>query len=177
MKCDICHINKATIHIQEIIKNEEKSLHICTECAAKKSEENPVLQGINLAEMLYNLSEQLEDDSDEPDNAFSDKEKNSVNLVCDSCNWDTEKFRETGRLGCGKCYETFGEIVSAALKNMHKGVLHVGKHPGYHEDNRSGQIIVEIMKLQKELELHIQSEEYEKAAVLRDKINELKLNT
>ncbi len=59
MICEICNKNPATIHIQEIINGQKKVLHICADCASKKSTENPLLQGFNVAEMLYNLSGQF----------------------------------------------------------------------------------------------------------------------
>jgi protein arginine kinase activator len=57
---------------------------------------------------------------------------------------------------------------------MHRGALHVGKKPGGGSSNESGKLMMELMNMQRELEEHIQREEYEKAAVLRDKINDLK---
>lgn len=173
MICQLCNKNPATIHIQEIISGEKKVLHICADCAAKKTQDDPVLKGFNLAEMLYNLSGQIElPFSDEEDAPGTDDSQ--VVLVCSECGWDSTRFRKTGRLGCGNCYEIFNEILSNALKNMHRGSLHVGKKPGGGSSNESGKLMMELMNMQKELEEYIQREEYEKAAVLRDKINELK---
>lgn len=177
MKCELCKKNSATIHIQEIINGQKKSLHICPECAAKKTDENPVLQGINLAEMLYNLSDQISDKEDQVvENQQDDNDSKSATakLTCENCNWDTGKFRKTGRLGCEDCYGTFKEILSSALKNMHRGMLHMGKHPGIHENKEGEQVMLEIMTLQKKLDDHIGKEEYEKAAEIRDKISDLK---
>jgi protein arginine kinase activator len=173
MLCDICHKNPATIHIQEIINNEKKSLHICPECAAEKSQNDPLLKGFNLAEMLYNLSGQVE--LPDINVSESDIEESQIMLVCPECGWDTTKFRRTGRLGCCKCYEVFHNILTTALENMHRGKLHVGKKPGTTaKANESGRLMMELMKLQKELEELVLREEYEQAAVVRDKINELK---
>lgn len=175
MICSICKKNPATIHIQEIINGEKKSMHICAECAAQKSKNDPAFQGINLAEMLYNLSGQIE--LPDPNNTEEDKTEENrpqVTLTCSSCGWDTNKFRKTGRMGCANCYNTFMEILSPALKNMHKGTMHVGKRPGGGAGAETAALMMEIMGLQKELEELVQREEYEKAAVLRDKINELK---
>jgi len=176
MLCKICNKNPATIHIQEIINGEKKSLHICAECAAKKSQNDPVLQGFNLAEMLYNLSGQIDmaQDEEHKDEALSPDAQNL--LVCEDCGWDTAKFRKTGRLGCAKCYLVFRDILASALKNMHRGAMHVGKRPGGENNREAGKLMLEIMNLQKELDELVQREEYEKAAVVRDKINALKNN-
>ncbi|OGV35896.1 MAG: hypothetical protein A2020_07520 [Lentisphaerae bacterium GWF2_45_14] len=173
MHCELCKKNQATIHIQEIIEGKKKALHICTECAAKKSHDDSILKGFNLAEMLYNLTGQMEFPfvNDEAAQIPGDPQ---VLLSCHSCGWDSDKFRKTGRLGCSNCYSAFKELLDPALKNMHRGTLHVGKKPGGGASNESGRLMLELMNLQKELEELVQREEYEKAAVIRDKINKLK---
>ncbi len=172
MLCKICNKNPATIHIQEIVNGEKKTLHICADCAAKKSKEDPVLQGFNLAEMLYSLSGQLGSDAEKPE-PVKDREEPQQS-VCPKCGWDTGRFRKTGRLGCANCYDVFSEIVTPALSNMHRGVLHVGKVPGVEPSAASGRRAMEIMKLQRELEDCVRREDFEKAAEIRDRINELR---
>jgi len=173
MICELCKKNQATIHIQEIVEGKKKALHICTECAAKKSHDDTFLKGFNLAEMLYNLTGQMEFPfaNEEQAPAIGDSQ---MLLSCHICGWASDKFRKTGRLGCSNCYNAFKELLEPALKNMHKGSLHVGKKPGGGASNESGRIMLELMNLQKELEDLVQREEYEKAAIIRDKINELK---
>jgi len=173
MICELCKKNQATIHIQEIVEGKKKALHICTECAAKKSHDDTFLKGFNLAEMLYNLTGQMEFPFANEEQAPAGGDSQML-LSCHICGWDSDKFRKTGRLGCSNCYNAFKELLEPALKNMHKGSLHVGKKPGGGASNESGRIMLELMNLQKELEDLVQREEYEKAAIIRDKINELK---
>lgn len=173
MLCKICNKNPATIHIQEIVNGEKKTLHICAECAAKKSKEDPVLQGFNLAEMLYSLSGQIGAGGEAGD-AATTIEGDETNRACPKCGWDTGRFRKTGRLGCANCYEVFADILTPALSNMHRGVLHVGKVPGLDGSGGPGRRPMEIMKLQRELEDCVRREEFEKAAQLRDRIGALR---
>ncbi|MDD3119735.1 MAG: UvrB/UvrC motif-containing protein [Victivallales bacterium] len=171
MICEICNKNPATIHIQEIINGQKKVLHICAECAAKKSAENPLLQGFNVAEMLYNLSGQFGLGAFQP----APQEPSEIDLVCPGCGWHSEDLKRTGKLGCQECYKTFREVLDKALKNMHRGMLHVGKAPAAMGDaNSENRRMAELMRLQQELEELVGREEYEKAAVVRDKINRLK---
>lgn len=171
MICEICDKNPATIHIQEIVNGQKKVLHICAGCAAKKSTEDPLLQGFNVAEMLYNLSGQFGlPFNPEPPHAH----EHEVELQCPTCGWKSEDLRKNGKLGCEDCYGTFKTVLDSALKNMHRGTLHVGKSPGETPDKSCGHIMLEIMNLQKELDELVQREEYEKAAVIRDQINKLK---
>jgi protein arginine kinase activator len=180
MKCELCKKHSATIHIQEIVNGQKKSLHICTECAAEKAQDNPVLQGINLAEMLYNISGHLGNPESESDDegSVSEQEKGAATgIACPTCGWDTAKFRKTGRLGCTECYKVFHEILCDALKAMHRGTLHVGRRPEATDHGETGKIMLEILELQREIEEHVRREEYEKAAVLRDRIGELRQKT
>ena len=57
MLCEICKKNEATIHIQEIIGGQKKSMHLCSSCAAAKQQgEGLDLGPFNLAGLLYKLS-------------------------------------------------------------------------------------------------------------------------
>lgn len=173
MICDICHKNEATIHIQEIVENQKKTVNICQECATKKSSAENILDGLNLAKFFYNISSQ------NPQQKKSGKENELFNSLpsCGKCGWNGVKFSETGRLGCAECYNTFKKVLIPALKNMHKGSIHVGKKPGSSSvgaDKENGTMLLRIMELQKQLEECILREEFEKAAGLRDKINNLK---
>lgn len=175
--CDACKKNEATIHIQEIISGHKKTIHLCGECAAKKSGDNPAMEigGFNIAEMLYNLTEKLNIPGFQQ--ALQQgglPPAQGPKQVCAACGWTTEGLRNTGRLGCPECYNTFRDILAAALENMHRGKLHVGKRPGSDSSDESPRLMLELMNCQKELEELVQREEYEKAAQVRDRINELK---
>ena len=179
MLCDICKINEATIHVQEINQGKKKSLNICTHCASEHNISDKEIEGFNLAEILYNLSSQMlnnnpndSDDNESPGLEHPDLIEGVSHLKC-NCGWDTAKFRETGRLGCAECYNVFAPLLRDALKSMHKGTFHIGKYPGTHIDE-NGKVAMKIMSLQKELEECVKKEEYEKAAKLRDAINKLK---
>lgn len=180
MKCDICHNNDATIHIQEIMNGKKKNLNICAQCASEKNLAESNIDGFNLSEILYNLSSQMINESNSQDDEHLDSPladpsvlAQHPGVVCSKCGWNTAKFRETGRLGCAHCYSVFEPILRNAIRNMHKGNVHVGKHPGTVEGSNA-EMAMKLMSLQKELEQHVNREEYEEAAKLRDRINELK---
>lgn len=175
MLCDICKKNPATIHIQEIAGNEKKTLHLCQECAQKKAQEDSSFQAFNLAEVLYNISNQLNpQEVRKPDTEHS-------GIFCPTCGWDYASFRKTGRLGCPDCYNAFRDTLKSVLGAMHRGTTHTGKIPcEYHGPApEKGEINFaalrkELEKLQNGLNAAVASEEFERAAILRDKINELK---
>ncbi|MFA6293308.1 MAG: UvrB/UvrC motif-containing protein [Victivallales bacterium] len=176
MICEICNKNEATIHIQEIVNSQKKSLNICQECASKKNGASSLLNGLNLADILYNISTNIPAPEETPINSLDQRVAPAPIVTCGKCGWSTLKFSEKGRLGCAECYKVFKDILSLAFKNMHKGTMHVGKRPGVpskeaDEDTRNA---IELMKLQKHLEEHILREEFEKAAEIRDRIALLK---
>jgi protein arginine kinase activator len=176
MICEICNKNEATIHIQEIVNSQKKALHICQECASKKNGASNLLNGLNLADILYNISTNIPTPIETPISDSDQKAAPAPLVMCGKCGWSTAKFSEKGRLGCAECYKVFKDILSLAFKNMHKGTMHVGKRPGIpskeaDEDTRNA---IELMKLQKQLEEHILREEFEKAAEVRDRIAALK---
>ena len=177
MLCQICNKNPATIHVQEIINGEKKVFHLCAECAAKNAETEPILQSFNLAEMLYNFT----NENGQENAGGAEATSAAPSVKCAACGWDTERFRKTGRLGCPECYLVFSEVLSGVLENMHRGLTHLGKTPCNHETDHRTEDVIEKVALrrkiaacQQELEIRIRNEEYEEAAVLRDRIQELK---
>lgn len=171
MLCDICHKNEATIHIQEIAGGQKKTMHLCSMCAAAKQQGGGLDLGpFNLAGLLYKLSGSAgeSENGQEPET-----EVDSGQIVCPQCSWSESKLRESGKLGCPECYKVFGALLKEALKNMHRGTCHLGKHP---VGQGSGLCVLhgELALLQKKLQQEVDKENYEAAAVLRDQINALK---
>lgn len=183
MLCDNCHENEATIHIQEIVKGNKKSLHLCATCASEKSPDAGLsnIGGFNISQLLYDISTNfglpgLSDaiNKSEGVNAKTDIKAPEQELICPACNWNSEKLRKSGRLGCSNCYKIFKSILDKALPNMHRGKIHLGKNPSSGTSSAGPRRMQELLELQKQLDQAIQSEEYEKAAEFRDRINELK---
>lgn len=169
MLCDICHKNEASIHIQEIVNGQKKSMHLCSSCAAAKQESEGLDLGpFNLAGLLYKLSGSGPDIQDE-----SAHGNETELLTCPVCQWDESRLRAAGKLGCENCYKVFDELLSGALKNMHRGLSHLGKHPAG-KSNELCKLHSDLAKLQKRLAQAVELEEYEDAAQIRDSINELK---
>ncbi len=176
MLCEICKTNQATIHIQELSKQGKTTLHICKNCSVEKGLNTIDLQGINIAEILYKLSASTEGLLPEPEKIQSNTPLDNeavTNIVCPKCKWEVRRFQKTGRLGCEACYHAFSEILSETLCHMHKGIIHTGRCPELRE-NGIGLQLLDILNLQKQLDIHVLREEYEEAAKIRDQIHELK---
>lgn len=91
----------------------------------------------------------------------------SQGLVCDKCKYTEAQFRKTGRLGCPHCYDVFILPRTEILSKIHDSIIHKGKTPKQSDKSATHQ---ELMRLKDSLKALIKAEDYEEAAVVRDKI-------
>jgi protein arginine kinase activator len=152
LKCDLCD-NSATVHLTQIVNHKVHKVDLCESCAQAKGVTDP--SGFSLADLLLKASL-----NPEPDVA--------TGLRCEQCGFTPEEFKKTGRFGCPQCYETFTDIVSPMLDNMHKGTVHVGKIP--ERALLRKQLHDRLQNLETSLSEAIKSERYEDAAKFRDEI-------
>lgn len=171
MLCDRCKKNEATVHIKEFHNGKCTNLHLCQECAAK-DESAGSLPGIgfNLAEVLMNVNKLAGklagDDRQQPQ---------PPSPVCPACGWDLEKIRKNdGKMGCPECYRTFDPLIKKAISHVQHGSLHLGKRPRGVRAGSPAARRGELEALKKELQTLIAREEYEAAALCRDRINMLR---
>jgi len=169
MTCDICGKKKATVHLTEIVDEQLSEMHLCEECARQKSSQ--MEQQFGLADLLAGLS-----DTSKP---VSAKEGEKSVLKCSRCGLPYEDFRKFGRLGCGECYTSFKEHLTGLLRKIHGSNKYLGKAPAKYQDDQAlpatGAVALlpteeTLESLKQELQSSIAAEDFEKAALLRDKI-------
>jgi len=162
MQCQICQKNEATIHLTEINDGVRTEMHICEHCALKEG--IAVKNQISLNELLSGLlAAQPEDD----ELASDSRQK----ISCPHCGFTLEQFRKEPLLGCPYDYEVFEKSLLPLIEKAHDGKTHhCGKVPSRTQAGTREQI--EIMRLRQQLETAVETEDYELAAKLRDKISE-----
>lgn len=178
MLCDNCQKNEATIHIKRVVEGKVRAIHLCAECAKEQEEQGAVgALGFNLAEVLFNIAGLRDIVPPEPETEEETVEDSGSDTTfsCPVCGWTMEKLRQSnGKLGCSECYRSFAVVIHDAFSRMQRGKIHMGKKPG---DARPFQtraaLQLEIARCKKELSELVRREEYERAAVCRDKLNEL----
>ncbi|MCA9406142.1 MAG: UvrB/UvrC motif-containing protein [Candidatus Omnitrophica bacterium] len=159
MKCDLCN-KKATVHLTEIVDGQMTEMHLCEGCAREKSVQ--MEQQFGLADLLAGLG----------DFGKSVKPTEKVQLVCSNCQMNYDDFRKFGRLGCSECYESFKMHLGTLLKKIHGSNNHFGKSP-IKMPQKERQKIEDLQEMKNKLMQAIQSEDFEKAAELRDKIRDI----
>jgi protein arginine kinase activator len=155
MKCDLCD-KDAVVHLTQVVNGEMKEVHLCEEHA--KEQGIDINSPISITDILMGLGDAKQGIEHE------------LSPSCPRCGMAREEFRKSGRLGCSDCYKTFMAELAAAIKAMHHSTQHVGKIPA--REGVQTRIKSQIARLQKEQESAVIREDYEKAAQLRDQINE-----
>lgn len=163
MICQNCGMKNATSHIHSVVNGVVNDKYLCPECAAK-------YKAADFGENdIFKMLSALFRDGDAP-------RKSTVR--CDCCGADIEEISRTGRVGCGNCYKTFAKELAPTLIRIHGRTTHLGKRPDTAEtaelapeEKKSADTHEDIIeKMKKELAEAVKNEEYEKAALLRDKI-------
>ncbi|HHI03833.1 MAG: hypothetical protein DRP51_02185 [Candidatus Zixiibacteriota bacterium] len=159
MLCQDCNEHEATVHLTQIINNEKTVLSLCKDCAAKKGFHSPLDNvPFPLSEILSGLV-QLD---------HTERKKADEDIRCPNCELTFEKFIQQGRFGCGECYRAFRSRLEPIMRKIHGSSLHKGKLPV--SDSNEILPIKEEERLEKELKKAVETEDFERAADLRDKL-------
>ncbi|MCK5707742.1 MAG: UvrB/UvrC motif-containing protein [Candidatus Aureabacteria bacterium] len=162
MKCDMCKVHDAVVHYAEVVNGEIKKLNICESCAKEKG--FGVEVSFSLSDMLGGMVK---------DSAKGLEPSQADNAKCKDCGMAFDEFKKTGRLGCDNCYVVFEKRLISILDTIHKHTRHRGKTPSAFKEKYIK--IEKIRELNKKLKDAVDRENYEAAAVLRDKIKDLNL--
>ena len=171
MLCDICKKREASVHLTEIINEEVTELHLCETCAKSKGAQ--MQQHFSIADFLSGLVDFPAEEA---------KKQERIKVKCPACGMSYSDFKRLGRLGCSSCYESFKRAIYPLLKRIHGSTRHVGKQPGKISvgKKKTAKPVSEAERLKGELEglrrrmaKAVEMEEFEEAAILRDRIRSL----
>lgn len=165
MQCDNCNEREAAIHLTQIVNNEVKTMHLCEQCAAEKG----VQTGASVAK--FPLSDFL---ASMGKGAAAALPPGAESGRCTFCQASLQDFRDTGRLGCPECYQSFGRHLRDLLRKLHGSSQHVGDvyMPPSAREKGTDQAQV-LTDLREKLRSAVESENFELAAELRDRIKVL----
>ncbi|MEP6992590.1 MAG: UvrB/UvrC motif-containing protein [bacterium] len=160
MVCDNCHERDAVVNLTTIENNSVRQLHLCEQCAAERGVETTVAAPKHpLGEFLQAVQQQTVPASTEAGK-------------CAFCGLTMKDFRDTGRMGCARCYTTFEASMRELLRRVQGGSRHTGQNyrlPREEVFEKAGV----LGELRDKLRRAIEQEQFETAAELRDRIRVL----
>lgn len=167
MLCDICKKNEATVHITKIINGMQQEFNICEKCAKEKGEFGFVGQmDFSSPFTFQNILTGIMDYISNPNET-----QYNFDYSCKNCGITFKEFKRKGLVGCSECYKNFTEALNPIIKRVQGNLEHTGKIP-----SKAGKDIInkrKLLELKKSLQEAIATEEYEKAAQIRDAIKEI----
>lgn len=166
MLCQNCHKKDASVHFTQIVNNKKSEMYLCSACVKEKEQLNIVFP-FSVNDFFSGLIG-VGNTNNYVSNDINQK------VICEKCGMSFEEFQRLGRLGCDNCYHIYSEKLKPLLKRLHGNIEHTGKLPA--NISKSISTSREIEKLKDQLNRAIQSEEYEKAAELRDQIKLIEAN-
>ena len=157
--CDQCGERPAKIRLKQIKDNSVIEQHLCDACAtAHGVQTEGAADEFKLAGFLSTLSGVA--------GALPTQPAEQGACVCGAT---LDDFRETGRLGCPVCYETFAGSLRTLLRRIHGASRHIGQT--YVTRGASGAPPpTQLKDLRDQLRRAIEAEHFEQAAQLRDHI-------
>jgi|GEM_PF-3549216 len=188
MRCQCCRKNPATIRIYDVEDWRTKGLHmICDACAklvvpqylmqgdALPEGEDAITRAQSMLEIESELPNLFNEDADDEASVTLDEVLDMEPGPCPQCGWTFDNLKARGRLGCPECYNTFREPLDQILERIHAtvDVAHTGRTPGEVAPDSHMLRQERVRELKRELDLAVSTEDYERAAEIRDQIGSL----
>lgn len=152
MFCENCHARIANVHIMKIINGEKTETHLCSECAANK---NQIHSYTDMSEKMFNSFSGKGFISDD----FFEKCQN----VFESIEENNENNRANRLLGSELNYKKFRNNLKKSIDSQHQNQI----EDEINDESQADSILID---LKNQLKKCIETEDYEKAAQIRDKI-------
>ncbi len=185
MICQRCQQRQATVFFSQTIGNQTTQAHLCESCAQEQTQGyggmspfafNPFSA---LSDFLNNFMNWNEGAIAEINSGRAGSVAIDPQLQCPYCGYQLSTFRQNGRLGCTKCYESFKPALQPLISSIHGNVQHVEESVDVNkQENQTladGETATtpEIRALREKMKELILNEKFEEAAHLRDQIKNL----
>lgn len=165
--CESCGEEPATVHVLHLDSSGMVHTHLCQACA---EEEAGQVEGAALVVALPALLGSVT--SAMISAVASERERERLFApICAVCGTTLNDFRENGLFGCAACYQVFHSYLAEGEDEERKAGEHVGKVPSRTPGGQQSRR--EVVRLQRMLIELVESERFEEAASVRDKLAEL----
>ena len=196
MKCQHCGKNEANVHLRQNINGQVTEHALCTQCAEQMGVGGMfadfgsfggfgglgMMSGFDHFAGLGSLLGSM----------LGGTQQRTLPRTtrCKVCGSSFDDIASRGKLGCADCYELFADRLAPSIERMHNRAKHVGKLPGRPAVSsapaaapaapaaeqpaaRPEPKTETADDLRAQLRAAVAAEEYEKAAILRDRIKEM----
>jgi protein arginine kinase activator len=165
--CEVCGEQPATMHLLRVVDGAVSHTHLCPGCAEGVAEQT---NGLALVLAVPSVLRRLGKKRDE-DETVAALPSEGNERFCGVCGTTLTDLKESGLVGCSKCYQVFAEHLQASLEGDAEPVEHLGKMP--RRGPESDVLGHEIMRLRRMLRELVECERFEEAAGVRDRLTEL----
>ncbi len=164
--CESCGVQPASVHVARLEDGRLTTSDLCQSCAQSLGEEMggsglvfalPAAVGRFLGSIMGAEPQEVDEVDEGPD------------LMCGVCGTTTSDVRESGLLGCASCYDLFE--VYETEEPADEPLEHLGKVPARSPQGATDRR--EVLRLRRMLRELVDSERYEEAAGVRDRLSEL----
>lgn len=155
MFCDKCgrpSVYRSTLIVNGVSQN----TNLCRDCA--------------IQEGVFSTQTSVFDDMFSIFSDFLPFEKVS-NVSCPVCKLTMREFKNSGKLGCPNCYETFREEISKIIKRIAPNERH--KQESISKPKKTENKAQNISSLREEMRVAVAEERYEDAAKIKKQIQKL----
>ncbi len=168
MLCDDCGNEEAEVHVTSIEGEVMSTVHLCASCAAERglAAESAAGDAPSKPPLLDFLG-QLDSTSPAASTAGASE-------PCPFCGITASDFRSAGRVGCSQCYVHFESQLSGLLRRIHGSAHHSGK-VYISETSEISDRLGQLSSMRRRLKRAIETEDFETAAKLRDRIHEIEV--
>ncbi len=160
MICDMCKLNKAKISVEQVADGVTKNIYLCPACSQRL--------GFGMFSKTIDISiTKILEANDNDDGRKSDQ--------CPVCGLSFREIESKKMMGCPECFSFFKAEIMEILGKKKKNL----KYSGFITDEQSSETFFETHsseELHEELKKAVETEDYERAAALRDEIKALEKN-
>ena len=175
MLCERCKKKEATFYYHENVNGTEKTYSLCRDCAdelEKNGEFKTFGKDFAPFENLF-FHDPLENIGSlfAPAKTRQLAERGNAKK-CPLCGMTLADFSRDGKAGCPTCYEAFADELEPAIGRIHGRTSHNGRAPSKFREKT--ELKNRIRVLEAEQKEAIKTENYERAAEIRDELKNLR---
>jgi protein arginine kinase activator len=179
--CEVCKEREGSLRLTSVTaEGVKREMMLCEKCAAERGVAQTPVVPPQIGELLSKVQQSMHGatagaaagPSGVAGSAGAGGLAGREAVRCDSCKATLGDFRATGRLGCAKCYDAFESSLRELLRRVHGNSRHAGHR---YESPRPDalQRLSTVVELRDQLRRAIESEQFELAADIRDRLRVL----